>query len=148
MTYLYFKLFYGETLTFQVISKKLFNKHYIDFKIIELKKIEFDVFSKLNHNLIIKTPGLILYKFYTLLHRENIITLDHLDNLLKKLEYSIKSYLSEKTFYIFELEDIINSIAKKNINEMNLFIPDKYLNMIKCKQENNNSYSYFLNKFN
>lgn len=147
-TYLYFKFFNGETLSFKTISKKIFNKQFLDFKIIALKEIEFDLFRKLNHNLIIKTPGLILYKFYTLLYREDIITLDNLDNLLKKLAYSIKSYLTEKTFYVFELEEIINSIAKKNINEMDLHIPDKYFDLVRCKQEDNISYSYFLNKFN
>ena len=147
-TYLYFKFFYGETLSFQTISKKIFNKHFLDFKIIALKEIEFDLFRKLNHNLIIKTPGLILYKFYTLLYKEDIITLDNLDSLLKKMAFSIKSYLTEKTFYVFELEEIINSIAKKNISEMDLHIPDKYFDLVKCKQEDNISYSYFLNKFN
>ena len=147
-TYLYLKFLHGETLTFLGVGKKIFGRNYHNYKVIALKEMEFDIFRRINYNLIIKTPGLILYKFFTLLYRDNIINLEQLGNTLNILSNSIKNYLVEKSYYVFEIEEIIDAIGKKILDLTKINVPDNYLKLIKSKQEDNISYSYFFNKLN
>ena len=128
--YLFIKFLTGDNYRFKDVYY-FFNKthpslsetlYYSRFEIVFLGIFDF--------NILIKTPGLILYKYYTYLYRSGTINIEKLEEVFIDVRKLLEVYISDKENYKYKTTEIYSSIGKIINEKFNLNTTHDYLNIL------------------
>jgi serine/threonine protein kinase len=148
ITYLLLKFICGESITFKEVADNIFKVSVSNYRIYAYKDLEFDLMNIFNHNLLIKTPGMFIFKYYTYMFKERLIDFLKLENIMIDLKNIINTYLLEKNYYFFSIEEIYSSLIKLINKKHNIIVSNAYLDIINNKDPENIAYNYFNLKLN
>jgi serine/threonine protein kinase len=126
LVYLFIKLINGDSYSLELITRHIFGTNISEYKLNLYIDLEMEILDLLNFNLYIETPGFKIYRLFTDIYKDNLISYNQLVNLFDDLEILLELLLQNKIHFKYTNNVIYSTLVYYIIENNEIYLPENY----------------------